>query len=504
MATYDFTNSWDTGTYVKDGYTYTFSTTPGGDYFSAIALAETTFATNAYDEGGYLAPGDGGNHGSDMQASFGSDYGSGGVDLLNYVDFDYSDDGSSEWSAMNDILGDTNTVGSFATAIDAEGEGFISVKSNFNGYSTFLSSNEGYTLEEDKLFDLWHLDGLVSSHFYVTAQIVGVDTTLTDANLSVWGEVDGYMNEGSPDMLSWWYLHDDAIAIDSFNMSGDHSLGDFTYTLNIVTDWNNCTYDDYKSFDWGYLDYTNMSATEFSDMNWGYIEYEEFTTSSYTDIDWGYAQFNEFGNDDYKKLHWGKVQYKEFDNGVYKQASWKKVQMKEFGNDDYKKINWGQVQYKEVLKSNANLNKVNWGKVQTNEWDKGDLKILTKSSTAKKLDKLDNAELDINVLKKGKSFKGDSDDDVITTSGGLLKKKVKVKGGAGNDTFVLKKGKGSLEIQDFKNKQDEINFAYCGSSSKIKLKQKGKDTLIYSGKDLLATVKKTKKSTLKKSAFGLV
>ena len=178
--------------------------------------------------------------------------------------------------------------------------------------------------------------------------------------------------------------------------------------------------------------------------------------------------------------------------------------MKEFGNDDYKKINWGKVEYKEVKKNNDNLNDVDWGKVQTNEWDKGDLKVLTKKSTDKKLDKLDNAELDINVLKKGSSFTGDKDDDVITTSGKLLKKKVNVKGGAGNDTFVLKKGKGSMVIKDFKDKKDEINFAYCGSKSKIKLKQKGKDTLVYSGKDLLATVKKTKKNKLNKSAFGLV
>ena len=93
---------------------------------------------------------------------------------------------------------------------------------------------------------------------------------------------------------------------------------------------------------------------------------------------------------------------------------------------------------------------------------------------------------------------------MITVSGKLLKKKVTVKGGSGNDTFVLKKGKGSMVIQDFKDKVDEINFAYCGAGNKIKLKQKGKDTLIYSGKDLLATVKKTKKKLLNKSAFGLV
>ena len=93
---------------------------------------------------------------------------------------------------------------------------------------------------------------------------------------------------------------------------------------------------------------------------------------------------------------------------------------------------------------------------------------------------------------------------MITTAGKLLKKKVSVKGGKGNDTFVLKKGKGSMLIKDFKDKVDEINFAYCGAAKKIKLKQQGKDTLIYAGKDLLATVKKTKKNKLQKSAFGLV
>ena len=178
--------------------------------------------------------------------------------------------------------------------------------------------------------------------------------------------------------------------------------------------------------------------------------------------------------------------------------------MKQFGKDDYDKIDWGKVEYKEVLKSNANLKNVNWGKVETNEWDKGDLKVLTKKSTDKKLDKLDNAELDINVLKKGSSFTGDKDDDVITTSGKLLKKDVEVEGGDGNDTFVLKKGAGSMVINDFEDNVDEINFAYCGSASKIKMEQVGDDTLIYSNKDLLATVENTKKKVLKKSAFGLV
>ena len=87
-------------------------------------------------------------------------------------------------------------------------------------------------------------------------------------------------------------------------------------------------------------------------------------------------------------------------------------------DDDYDKIDWGKVEYKEILKSNANLNDVNWGKVQTNEWDKAILKFL-KSSSIKELDKLKKAELGINVLKKGSTFTGDKDDDVIVATGKL-------------------------------------------------------------------------------------
>ena len=47
------------------------------------------------------------------------------VNLLNFIDFDYTDDRASNWDAMNEILGDSLTVGGYATAIDAEGEGFI-------------------------------------------------------------------------------------------------------------------------------------------------------------------------------------------------------------------------------------------------------------------------------------------------------------------------------------------------------------------------------------------
>ena len=73
---------------------------------------------------------------------------------------------------------------------------------------------------------------------------------------------------------------------------------------------------------------------------------------------------------------------------------------------------------------------------------------------------------------------------------------MEVEGGDGNDTFVQKKGAGSMVIS-FEDKVDEINFAYCGSASKIKLEQVGDDTLIYSNKDLLATVENTKKKFLR-------
>jgi len=65
----------------------------------------------------------------------------------------------------------------------------------------------------------------------------------------------------------------------------------------------------------------------------------------------------------------------------------------------------------------------------------------------------------------------------------------KLIGGKGKDIFKLSKGKGYDLIQDFKNKQDKI---FIGSMKKLKLKNKGKDVYIYSGKDLLAKVKKAK------------
>jgi len=69
---------------------------------------------------------------------------------------------------------------------------------------------------------------------------------------------------------------------------------------------------------------------------------------------------------------------------------------------------------------------------------------------------------------------------------------------------VLKKGAGSMVINDFKDNVDEINFAYCGSAKKIKLEQVGDDTYVYSGKDELAQIKNINKSVLKKKSYGFV
>ena len=78
------------------------------------------------------------------------------------------------------------------------------------------------------------------------------------------------------------------------------------------------------------------------------------------------------------------------------------------------------------------------------------------------------------------------------------KGKDKLIGGKGKDIFKLSKGKGYDLIQDFKNKQDKI---FIGSMKKLKLKNKGKDVLIYSDKDLLAKVKKANGLLSKKGKY---
>ena len=384
----------------------------------------------------------------------------------------------------DDVLGGNyEHGGTHAVALDFS-EGFIQFQSNFNGYNTLLADHaEGGSV----LFDFWHLDG-ISEGDYVTAQIV--DGSLTDANIMVYGEADDYVKTTDGNQITWPYVGHDVYQLILVQMGLDASKGDYSYTMNVVTDWKLASQSEYKQFNWGTIQIIQSGEDGFE--QW------------YEDINWGYVQFGEYSKTSYKSTHWGQVQFDEFQGNDYRAAAWNRVEMNELENDDYETLHWGKVQYKEVLKSSENLKQVDWGKVETNEWGKDDLKVLTKKSTDKKLDNLEKAELDINVLKKGSTFTGDKDDDVITTSGKLLKKDVEVEGGNGNDTFVLKKGAGSMVINDFKDNVDEINFAYCGSAKKIKLEQVGDDTYVYSGKDELAQIKDTDKSVLKKSAYGLV
>ena len=98
---------------------------------------------------------------------------------------------------------------------------------------------------------------------------------------------------------------------------------------------------------------------------------------------------------------------------------------------------------------------------------------------------------------------GGSGNDILNGGNGndLLdggKGKDQLIGGSGKDIFKLSTGKGYGLIKDFKNKQDKI---YIGSIKKIKLKNKGEDVFVYSGKDLLAKVKKAKGFLSKKGKY---
>ena len=94
---------------------------------------------------------------------------------------------------------------------------------------------------------------------------------------------------------------------------------------------------------------------------------------------------------------------------------------------------------------------------------------------------------------KDKLTGGKGNDKLIGGKG-----KDKLIGGKGKDIFKLSKGKGYDFIQDFQDKQDKI---FIGSMKKLKLKNKGKDVYIYSGKDLLAKVKKAKGLLSKKGKY---
>tara|TARA_S200000501_G_scaffold333172_1_gene336385 strand:- start:405 stop:1202 length:798 start_codon:yes stop_codon:yes gene_type:complete len=90
---------------------------------------------------------------------------------------------------------------------------------------------------------------------------------------------------------------------------------------------------------------------------------------------------------------------------------------------------------------------------------------------------------------------GGSGNDVLDVYGDSHK----LYGGKGKDIFkISSNGKAKHLIADFKDKEDKI---FIGSIKKLKLKNKGKDVFIYSGKDLLAKVKKAKGILSKKGKY---
>ena len=236
MAVYNFTDSWDNETFTVDGSTVSFTQS---EYTAAINAAATA-------NGGT-------NNG--LQDSFGSAQ-AGGYNILNFGDFDYDDDTVGDWSSMNSLVGDTDIVGGYAVAIDAEGEGFIQVTSNFNGYNSFGGTSDG---DDGILFDIWHLDGLDDGD-YVTAQVIS--GTLQDAYLSVYGEVDSFETSSyNGNQVAWPYLQDDLLTVDTSLQAPSAGLdyGAYNYTMTIVTDWKQCSASQMESFDWGTMDFYGES-----------------------------------------------------------------------------------------------------------------------------------------------------------------------------------------------------------------------------------------------------
>jgi hypothetical protein len=408
VAVYNFTDSWDNETFTVDGSTVTFT------------QAEYTTAINA------SATANGGaNNG--LQDSFGSAQ-AGGYNILNFGDFDYNDDSVGDWSSMNSLVGDTDIVGGYAVAIDAEGEGFIQVTSNFNGYNSFGGTSDG---DDGILFDIWHLDGLDDGD-YVTAQVIS--GTLTDAYLSVYGEVDSFETASyNGNQVAWPYLQDDLLTVDTNSQVPGAGLdyGALNYTMTIVTDWKQCSVDQMESFDWGTMDFYGESdsgyETWYSDIDWGYVQYSEYTTASYQSTLWNEVQGSELDKNDLKVL----MKADKTIDGI----------------------------------SDCDL----------------DINVLKKKT--KNAEMTGDASADI-FLMKGKALK--------KQKGG-----VDCAGGQGSDTFVLQKAKKSnLVIENFKKSEDYINTSFIKGN--IKLQVKKGDTLIKKGKDLLAVVEDTKGLTFTK------
>jgi len=361
--------------------------------------------------------------------------------ILNYANFDINGDKKSDYKFLNKYINETKfpIEGAYAAAIEAT-NGFIQVKSNFNGYNSFVASEKEGLSDDDKaqgtLFDFYHIDGLKDGD-YVTAQITAA--SFQGYHLSMYGEIDAFETESYyAKMMSWPYLEHDILVVDTGESGkNDYSLGDVDYTLQIVTDWKDVKkQSQYNKFDWGSFDFTPA-------VNGDEEAVEEAQEALYDDLNWGKVQFNEF-----KKSTWETVDFTQVD---------------------------------------------------ANELDKKDVQEIIKD--AKVINAEKDADLDVKVLKKkDKSFEGGETCDLIVADKNT--KAVEVTGGADSDKFVLQKGKGDIIITDFEVGVDQINTSFVKGS--IKLKKKGKDTQIFAGSDLLATVEDVAPSKLKKKGKGIV
>lgn len=402
MATYNFTDSWDNESFTVDGATIEFT--------QAEYAAANTYASNQGLNAG-------------LEDSYGSQW-AGGYDILNFGDFDYDDDGSGDWASMNSLVGHDDIVGGYAVAIDAEGEGFIQVTSNFNGYNSFGGTSDN-SINDGILFDVWHLDGLDDGD-YVTAQVIS--GTLTDAYLSVYGEVDSFETSSfNGNQVAWPYLQDDLLTVDSNNMAlSGADYGDYNYTMTIVTDWKQCSAKQMKTFDWGTMDFYSTSQD-------GYEAW-------YADIDWGYVQYNEYTTASYKTTEWNEVQGNELDKSDLKY----------------------------LMKKDTSIDNIKGCDL--------DLNVLSKKTKDAEMTG-DKKDADI-FLMKGQALKKQKGDITCV-------------GGKGSDTFCLQKAKKSnLVIEDFNKSSDYINTSFV--SGKLQLQVKKGDTYIKKGSDLLAIVEDTK------------
>ena len=170
--------------------------------------------------------------------------------------------------------------------------------------------------------------------------------------------------------------------------------------------------------------------------------------------------------------------------------------------------NIGKISYlfkKGFDKTKMYINSLNYKKIQKLvliDLDKNGIVIGSKFSDKKLIahggeNKVFAGKGDDTILIEGKKnlIYGGKGNDVLVVLNGYSHK---LFGGQGKDIFKLSKGKGYNLIQDFKNKQDKI---FIGSMKQLKLKNKGKDVFVYSGKDLLARVKGAKGLLSKKGKY---